>query len=312
MSSTSVYDKIKPYLSRLNINGMHGRMLKIPAKNQKKREILLIYGHHSSLERMFGIADHLSEYGSVTLPDLPGFGGMESFYKIGMKPTLDNMADYLATFIKLRYKNKKITIIGMSLGFVIATRMLQRSPKLASQIELLVSVVGFCHKEDYKFTKTRYWFYRLSTSLFARRLPAAFFYNVVLHPMLIRTFYSKTKNAKAKFAGLSPEDRQKALDFEVYLWRCNEVRTYMYTATAMLTLDNCKVQIPLPVWHVSVSADQYCHKAVVEQHMRVIFEDYKACEVALNSHAPSIMATAEEAASLFPKILRDKLNESVG
>ena len=86
----------------------------------------MLYGHHSSLERVYGLAEDMSQYGNVTIPDYPGFGGMDSFYKIGMKPTLDNLADYLATFVKLRYRGKKVTIVGMSLGFVIATRMLQR------------------------------------------------------------------------------------------------------------------------------------------------------------------------------------------
>ena len=40
---------------------------------------------------------------------LPGLGGMDSFYSIGLKPSLDNMADYVASFIKLSYKRKKVS-----------------------------------------------------------------------------------------------------------------------------------------------------------------------------------------------------------
>jgi pimeloyl-ACP methyl ester carboxylesterase len=301
---------MKPFVSPLNINGLRGRMLRVPAKKDRKREILLIYGHHASLERMFGIADYLSEFGTVTIPDLPGFGGMQSFYKIGMKPDLDNLADYLATFIKLRYKNKKVTIIGMSLGFVIATRMLQRFPHMTKKVDLLVSFVGFCHRDDYSFTKPRYWFYRSLSRFFSYKLPSKFFYNVVLHPALIRAFYGKTKNAKAKLAGLNEEEKRRALDFEVYLWRCNEVRTYMLTANIMMRLDNCKQQIKLPVWHIAVKADQFFNKSVVEQHMRVIFEDYTECIAKMNSHAPSILVSAEEARPFIPQKLRDKLKEA--
>src|SRR3982751_3045218 len=95
------------YIRPLEMNGLTGRMLHMPAPKNKKRDILLIYGHHSCLERMYGVAEDLNQYGAVTMPDLPGFGGMDSFYKIGMEPTLDNLADYLAAFIKLRYKGKK-------------------------------------------------------------------------------------------------------------------------------------------------------------------------------------------------------------
>ena len=91
------------FITPLIINGLHGRVLHIDAtkKTAANLEILLIYGHHASLERMFGIVEDIAQYGNVTVPDLPGFGGMDSFYKIGEKPTLDNLADYLATFIKL-------------------------------------------------------------------------------------------------------------------------------------------------------------------------------------------------------------------
>ncbi len=43
------------YIVPLNINGMEGRMLHIPAPHGKKLEILFVYGHHSSLERWWGL-----------------------------------------------------------------------------------------------------------------------------------------------------------------------------------------------------------------------------------------------------------------
>src|SRR5438128_12108327 len=107
------------YIEPLFMNGLQGRMLRLPAPKGKSRDILFVYGHHSSLERWWGVVQDLNQYGSVTMPDLPGFGGMQSLYKIGEEPTIDNLADYLAAFIKLRYKNKKITIAGLSFGFVV-------------------------------------------------------------------------------------------------------------------------------------------------------------------------------------------------
>jgi pimeloyl-ACP methyl ester carboxylesterase len=117
----------------LHINGMRGRMLHLPAKNKNKREILVIYGHHSLLERWWGLVQNFNDFGGVTMPDLPGFGGMESFHKIGKQATLDNYADYMAAFIKLRYRRKKVSIVGISFGFLVATRMLQRYPELGIQ-----------------------------------------------------------------------------------------------------------------------------------------------------------------------------------
>src|SRR5687767_12840820 len=111
--------RFSDYVVPLEINGLNGRMLKIPPPDGRKREILLIYGHHASLERLQGLVELLNDYAGVTMADLPGFGGMDSFYNIGKKPTLDNMADYLAAVIKLRYRNRRFTIVGVSFGFLV-------------------------------------------------------------------------------------------------------------------------------------------------------------------------------------------------
>src|SRR5487761_1162679 len=88
------------YIVPLNINKLEGRMLYAPANGSEDRNILLVYGHHAMLERWWSLVENLCEYGNVTMPDLPGFGGMDSFFTIGKKPTIDAYADYLAAFIK--------------------------------------------------------------------------------------------------------------------------------------------------------------------------------------------------------------------
>lgn len=294
---------IKP----LNMNDLNGRMLRLNAPKGKKRDILLVYGHHASIERVYGIAEALNEYGSVTVPDFPGLGGMDSFYKIGMKPSLDNFADYLASFIKLRYRNRKISIAGMSLGFVIVTRMLQRYPELSEQIDMLISIVGFTHRYDMKFTRPRYLFYRIGASFFSNKLPSAFFYNVFLHPSVLRAVYSKSHNARSKFENLDKDTLKSTMDFEVKLWRESDIRTYMNTALIMMLLDNCRIQIDLPVHHISVSSDQYFDHNVVEQHMRVIFNDFTEHVAVIANHAPSILASKDEAGPFIPESIKKLL-----
>lgn len=297
---------ISEFVTPITINGLHGRLLYMPNKTVKK-DILVLYGHHASLERMAGVVEDLHQYGSITMPDWPGFGGMDSFYKIGMKPTLDDMADYLATIIKLRFKGKKIIICAMSYAFIVTTRMLQKYPNIANQVILLASVVGFTHKDDFKFSKTRFRFYRYGAQFFSYKIPALFFRNVVLHPTMLRLAYAKTYNAKNKFAGLTPEQAKAAMDFEIYLWHCNEVRTYMLTTVSMLTLDNCQKQVKLPVHHIAVDTDQYFNNTVVEQHMRVIFTDFTLHKAHMDNHMPSVIADKEAASSLMPKSVRQLL-----
>lgn len=297
------------YIQPLYINGLHGRMLRIPSRSKKRQsEILLIYGHHSSLERMYGVAEVFAEYGNLTMPDLPGFGGMDSFYSIGMKPTIDNLADYLATFVKLKYRRRRLKIVGLSLGFVIVTRMLQKYPDLAKKVDVLVSVAGFAHKSDFTYSRRRMFIYRSMCFVLGRRIPAFVFRSIALHPLLLKTVYTRSHNAKHKFDELDPKTRQQMVDFEVILWRTNDVRTHWNTAFAMLTIDNCKSQVALPVHHVAVKNDQYFVNAVVEQHMRVIFTDYYFYPVSMRAHVPSIIASRSEADPMVPKKLRTIFN----
>lgn len=298
------------YIERLNINGLEGRMLRLPAPRSRPKEILFIYGHHSSLERWWGLAQVLNRYGSVTIPDLPGFGGMDSFYKIGRKPTIDNLADYLAAFIKLRYKRRRITLVSMSFGFVVVTRMLQKYPDLIKKIDVLVSVAGFTHGDEFTFSKVRYTAYLGLSKFFSRRLPSVFFKNVALNPAIIRAIYARTHNAKVKFGGLIGAERKAMMDFEVYLWHANDVRTHMFTSAAFLTVNNCTQQIDLPMHHISISADQYFDSYAVEQHLRIIFPAVTIHTAKMDKHAPSIIADRSQAAKIFPASIKRLLNET--
>src|ERR1035438_5886380 len=91
------------YIAPLYMNGLQGRMLYMPANQHNSKDILLVYDRLGSLEEWWELVRVLNRFGAVTKTDLPGFGGMESFYKIHERPTVDRLADYLAAFIKLRY-----------------------------------------------------------------------------------------------------------------------------------------------------------------------------------------------------------------
>lgn len=305
------------FIVPLNINGLQGRMLHLPArggadKNAGKREMLFVYGHHSTLERWWGLVEVFNDYGSVTMPDLPGFGGMDSFYKLGQKPTIDAMADYLAAFIKWRYKRKKkVTIIGLSFGFVVATRMLQRYPELTEKVDMMVSLVGFAHKDDFTLAPNRIRFYRTLVWIMSHKIPSLIFRYTALNSAILRLFYARTHNAKKKFAdAATPEDFERLMKVEIDLWHLNDVRTQAVTSGEFLTLDNCKVRIDLPVWHVTTQNDHFFDHRVVEQHMRVIFNDFREIETKVMSHAPSVIADAKMAAPLVPAKLREVLRNA--
>jgi pimeloyl-ACP methyl ester carboxylesterase len=297
-----VADFIKP----LNINSLEGRMLVIPTTKGRNRKILFIYGQHSSLERWWGLIQELNRYGEVIVPDLPGFGGMQSLYEVGSKPTIDNMADYLADFIKLQLPGEQLTLMGLSLGFPIITRMLQRHPGLVEKVDLLVSVVGFARFDEFTFSKSRNRAYRYGASLFVHR-PFNLVLSAAINPKMLRYFYHRSFNAKDKFVGKSGEAFEKTMDAEIKLWKQNDVRTWTKTTSEMFVLDNCQTPINLPVWHVSVKNDKYFNQKLVKKHFLQIFTDYHQLQSKAATHGPSIIATAKEAAPMIPSELRQLL-----
>lgn len=294
----------------LNVNGLHGRMLRVAPKNKKKREILLVYGHHASIERMIGFIEDLNKYGAVTVPDLPGFGGMESFYHIGEKPTIDNLADYLAAFIKLRYKRRRITILGMSLGFVIVTKMLQKYPEIARRIDILVSVVGFAHHDDFILPKRIKWPLWIMAELFSRKYPALFMQTFVLRAPIIRACYKLQGSNHSKLKNADNEEINKRINFEIGLWQSNDIRTYMDTTISMLKVNLCTSQVKLDVYHVAVDIDRYFDNHRVEQHLAIIYKNVIIIKSTEQVHAPTVVATAKEAAPFIPRELRRLLSKS--
>ena len=297
------------YIVPLNINGLDGRMLKMPAPKGKNREILLIYGHHAKLERWWGLAENLNELGSVTMPDLPGFGGMDSFYTIGRRPDIDTFADYLAAFIKLRYKRQRVTIVGISFGFIVVTRMLQRYPELVKKVDILVAIVGFMHKDDFLWPVRKRNLLRFGSRLFATRPVAILIRYGGLNKFVIKTFTKHMPNSKRRFADVTPEEFDKTLDFDVKIWQANDVRTHWLTTSEFLNVDNCSNRINLPVYHIVSSEEHYFNNEVVKQHMLIVFTRYTKYLAKSKAHTPSILADKKAMRPFVPPGLRRALNK---
>jgi pimeloyl-ACP methyl ester carboxylesterase len=292
------------FIAPLNINGLEGRMLHIKGPVKQKREILLLYGHHAMLERWWGLVENLQTYGTVTMPDLPGFGGMDSFASIGRRPTIDAYADYLAAFVKLRYRRKRVTIVAISFGFVVVTRMLQKYPELTKKVDILVSLVGFMHKDDFVYSPRQRKLYRRLARLFATRPSAILIRYVGLNRPVLRYFYTKLPNSKRRMIEVTPEEFELNMDFEVEIWQANDVRTHWLTTHEFLNLDNCQHKVALPIYHVASKTDHYFNNEIVKQHMLVVFEKYYRFEANSKAHTPPILADKKAAGVMLPPGLR--------
>jgi len=291
------------------MNGLSGRMLRAPSTTKRQREILLIYGHHAMLERWWGLVENLRAYGPVTMPDMPGFGGMESFAKIGIKPDIDAFADYLAAFIKLRYKQKRVTVYAISFGFVVTTRMLQRYPELAKKIDLLIGAVGFMHRDEIDFKPATQYFFSVLARFFATRPIAFFIRYAALNKPVIKLLTNTLPNSKHRFIEVDAIEFDSSLDFEVLLWQANDVRTHWLTTSEFLRLDNCRYPVKSPVVHIISAGDHYINNIKVEQHMRQIFSSYKQFSAASKAHVPSVIADKKAMAVMVPAGLRRLLGK---
>ncbi len=294
------------YIARLNINGLEGRQLHLPApKNPKRqRNILLIYGHHAMLERWWGLVENLNDYGSVTMPDMPGFGGMDSFYKIKRKPTIDQYADYLAAYVKLRFKRKRITIVAISFGFVVVTRMLQKYPELAQKVDLIVSEVGFMHHDDFVYSARSKRLFRFLTRLFGTRIVSWIIRYTCLNKPVLKYLYTRMPNSKKRMIEITPEQFEESIDLEVKMWQANDVRTHWITNNEFLSLDNCQYKIDLPIHHVVSANDHYFDNETVKQHMLVVFNGYRQYTMNSKAHTPSVIADKKGTAVMLPTGLR--------
>jgi pimeloyl-ACP methyl ester carboxylesterase len=298
------------YIVPLNINGLEGRMLHAPAQSaQQQREILLVYGHHAMLERWWSLVQNLNDYGAVTMPDLPGFGGMDSFAQIGVKIDVDAYADYLAAFVKLRFRRKRVTIVAISFGFVIVTRMLQRYPELTKRVDLLVSMVGFMHKDDFVYPRPRRDVYRWATRFFATRPYALFVRYCLLNRFVLTTLYAQLPNSKRRMIDVTPGEFEATMDFEVQMWQANDVRTHWLTTSQFFTLDNCQRHIDLPVVHVVSKQDHYFNNEIVKQHMLVVFKRYRRFVANSKAHTPNILADKKATGVMLPAGLRQLLSK---
>lgn len=305
----AVAEKKKSTTSTIIINRLKGRMLRLPAENKsEKRELLLLYGHHASLERMDGIAQNLSQYANITLPDLPGIGGMDSFYKINKKPTIENYADYLASFIKLKYKRKRFSIMAMSFSFLIVTRMLQKNPEIAGRVDMVISTVGFVHYQDFRLPRLQIMGLRLLAISCKSASASKFFRYTILNGRVIKLIYKSVARRHSKMHDAKTgKELERRIRAEIKLWHINDVRTRMYTMDEMFRVNLCDRKVALPVYHVSVENDRYFDNHVVEQHMRVIYSDFTDMPTTMPAHMPSIVASREEADPFIPQKLRELL-----
>jgi pimeloyl-ACP methyl ester carboxylesterase len=288
-----------PMVSKFSVEGLKGRILTHPSrKGSKGRTILFVYGIHGSLERFYGVVHHLANFGVIYVPDLPGFGGMESYYNIGKTPSLDAYGDYLAAVIKgYLPEDEPLTLIGLSYGFVVITRMLARHPELQPRIDLVISAMGLADGRDIKMGfPTRQ---AVETLLFIGRLPylGKVLQAIITNPVTLRLTYND-RNPKMKT--LPKSERPSYIAFESYLWKCNEMRTYSVAMHELLNYRPPVSHIPLTLHHIETTSDHWLDIKSTVSHLDQIYARVVIHRSKLGNHGGVAYASEAEAKSIIP------------
>lgn len=263
MKNLSIADQ---YTTSINLAGLVGQIMYIPAGGHKNHNILIVYGHFGTLSNYLGLAKDLAKYGNVTVPELPGFNNHQSLYKIHDKPTIDELAEYLATVVNYRFRKRKVTIVGVGFGGVIITRMLQRHSSIARKVNTVISIDGMAHHDDLNsLSSHKRRLYALLFRAFSWRLPSEIAKNTNIPDSLIEKIYRvRAKNVSK--GGV----KQRLID-----WRLHDFRTYMRTMSELLKLDNCQQPVNVKFAQVWSGTLTCLDREVTDQHLQIIFDDFQ-------------------------------------
>jgi pimeloyl-ACP methyl ester carboxylesterase len=295
--------KIEP----LSLRGMSGRILsaKGPAHGS---QILLVYGIQSSMERMRSTAEWLADYGHVIMPDLPGLGGMDSFYSVGLEPTLDNYADYLYTFLSMRKPAKPMAVVAMSFGFLVVTRMLQKYPDSKEWIRDVISFVGFGSSADFKAYSSP--LNIIVSRMFSTRFGGWFAKTFIFNPLSLRVMFAIFRKFNPKYKHAMETDATSSQAMELNLWQVNDARTRFALYVLLLSFDltNHAEPIEVPLHDVATPSDQYFDRQRVTISLKKLYHRVGSSPANLKLHAPSIIGDKYDVDAIFSgevkKILR--------
>ena len=290
--------------------GLEGRLMNLPAPKGKKSKILIVYGQHSSLERCAGIAEALNIYGEVFMPDMPGFGGMDSFYKLDKKPSVDLYADYLKDFIEKEIEDGPIIIVGISYGFANVTRMLQKYPELQKRVKMLVSFVGFTGSRDFQI---QHWYVRHAgriAATYSRGPVGASIFKGFMSTGVFEMYYKRQIPKTSPYNKEAKQLRNEEVKRRMHLWKVNDHRTHAETAYEFVYhLDLRGIKVPMTVHHMGVDYDHFFDHKKVVAHMREIYSKVENYNLAIGNHSPSEDADVEEIRRMIPGKLTDKISK---
>lgn len=282
----------------------------MPDKKFRNKKIVLIHGQHAAIERYYSMCEFLNDYGEVIMPDLPGFGGMSSFYQIGLKPSYDNYADYLYTFLKTQELTEDIWLVGNSFGAQCMTRMLQKYPDSQAWIRQPIAVAGFAAGSNFHVSnKFRFLLFPL-IYVGQTRLGSSLIKLVAFNRFSLNLMINVFSRFKAKMQNDDQNLKSDMMAMEKYLWSVNDKRTHAKTAIMMFRYDLTRYsskKIKHKLHNLITDHDQYFDNQSVEESFRKLYLGYETSLLNLKIHNPSMIADKQAVSELLSEEVKELL-----
>jgi len=300
--SEDIHDYVEPFY----INGLEGRMLKASTKTSKKLNILYVYDVLDSLENSWGMIENLRNYGNVTSVDMPGIGGMTSFSKIDNQISIDAYADYLAAFIKLRFKHQKITMVAKGFGFVAITRMLLKYPALSKKMKMIVNIAGEIHRDDIQLSQNQI---KALSSIYVL---LSFWPLSSLSKVLLKNDQF-IRHINSRFDASYFQMLLRFNDFLTFnehkkILNSMHMPTYWRVMNQLNKLDNCTKRIDIPLKHAYFKKYGLINYATQKQHMMITYKNYRSYEIKLPENNTG--SARKDASYLLPSGLKRVLSSA--
>ena len=106
------------------------------------------------------------------------------------------------------------------------------------------------------------------------------------------------------------DEQNRRIAFEVYLWKCNDARTYFATSHSFLLVNLTSDAVQHSLHHVNVAEDQYFDTDIVNSNLMKIYNPLKTYTAVLPNHAPTVISDEAEAALLIPAKLKRILRQT--
>lgn len=275
-------------------SGRYAFLASRETNSQSICNVVLVYGHHSTLERWLPLARELTRFGCVWIPDLPGFGGMDE------EPdscNLDMYADHLAEFVSAVVGGGPLLLCGGSFGFVVIKEAVGRHRNLAMSSLGVVSVGGFVAGSSLKLKTWQ----KICIKVFARATRHRF---VALSARALLLTYPAARLVDLTF-GLTRKragaDRKRSAALcaaDLALWRANSIATHWATLESMLGLRRART-LDLPCVHIQNPADPYISYSANVLALGRVFADLYVSAPEWVGHMPALDAPQEAYAAVF-------------